>query len=80
MNRTYRPIPCSLYSQYELAILSRQRLRVAWRAAGGRPRVETLRPIDLRTRSGGEYMITRGLRGQIRVLRLDRIRSVDVMD
>lgn len=80
MNRRYRPIPCSLYSRYERAVLSGQRLRVNWCAARGLPRIETLMPTDLRTRWGSEYMIARDPRGHIRVLRLDRIRAIDVLD
>lgn len=79
MNKTYRPVPCSVYSKYELSILSRQRIRVAWRAPRERSRIETLRPYDLRTRRGAEYLVARNLLGQIRVLRLDRIRSAEVV-
>ncbi len=73
MNKLYVPIPCDIYSRYELAILRGQSLRVAWRGARGIDRIEHLKPVDLRTRSGGEYMIARNRLGQRRVMRLDRI-------
>jgi Rho-binding antiterminator len=77
MSKQYIPIPCDIYSRYELAIIRRQALRVAWRGPRGIDRVEHLKPMDLRTRSGGEYMIACDRLGQRRVMRLDRIRSVE---
>lgn len=79
MNRPYTPIPCDIYSRYELAILAAQSLRVAWRGPCGRLRVEALRPADLRTRRGGEYMVARNRAGQLRVLRLDRIMAAQAL-
>lgn len=73
MNKPYTPIPCEIYSRYELTILAAQSLRVAWRAPRGQLRVEVLRPLDLRTRRGGEYMLARDYGGNRRLLRLDRI-------
>jgi Rho-binding antiterminator len=69
----YTPIPCELYSEYELAIMRRRALRVRWKDRYGMDRVETLKPTDLRTRRHAEFMIARNHLGQQRVLRLDRI-------
>ncbi len=80
MNRTYTPIPCEIYSRYELAILRRQWLRVLWTGPRGTARLERLQPRDLRTRRGAEYLIARGRGGVARVMRLDRIRSAEPMD
>ncbi len=79
MNKDYTPIPCALYSRYEVAILNRRRLRVVWHGVRDVDRVETLTPMDLRTRSGGEYMIARNQLGQSRVIRLDRIKKSEVI-
>ena len=57
MTSKYEPIACDVYASYELAIMRRQCMRVAWRAPRGDRRVETLRPVDLRTRRGAEYML-----------------------
>jgi Rho-binding antiterminator len=73
MTREYTPIPCALYSEYELAIMRRRTLKVRWKDRYGMDRVETLRPTDLRTRRHAEFMIARNQLGQQRVLRLDRI-------
>jgi Rho-binding antiterminator len=79
MSKAYIPIPCSIYSGYELAILRGEALRVAWRGARGIDRIEHLKPVDLRTRSGGEYMIARNRLGQRRVMRLDRIMNAEAL-
>jgi Rho-binding antiterminator len=65
----YTPIACALYSEYELAILHRRRLRLHWRDAAGMDHIEFVRPIDLRTREGEEFMVLE----DGRELRLDRI-------
>lgn len=80
MNKPYEPISCALYSEYELAIIRGQSLRVSWRDGRGVTRVETLVPCNLRTRAHQEFMIACKLTGERHVLRLDRIRHVDVID
>lgn len=79
MTKSYKPISCTLYNFYEVSILDRKILRIAWKSARGLDRIETLRPVDLRTRNRAEYMIARNQIGQCRVLRLDRIRSATVL-
>jgi Rho-binding antiterminator len=69
----YTPIDCSLYSEYELAILHGKQLRVSWRDAEGPPRIEVLTPVDLRTRQGEEFLVAIDPLGTEREIRLDRI-------
>lgn len=79
MTKNYKPISCTLYNFYEVSILGRKSLRIVWRSARCLDRIETLRPVDLRTRNSAEYMIARNQHGQCRVLRLDRIRSATTL-
>ena len=79
MNKKYTPISCEIYSNYELAIIRRCLLRVVWEGAGGIDRIETLKPSDLRTRRSAEFMIARNQLGHRRVLRLDRIKSAEII-
>jgi len=79
MSKRYVPVTCELYSQYELMILRGQPLRIAWYGARGIARIEILEPLNLRTRSGGEYLIARNRLGQRRVMRLDRISNAKVL-
>lgn len=72
----YQPIPCALYSQYEIAILHRTSLRVRWRDANGVIYLETLTPEDLVTRDGEEFLVGHNAAGEPRRLRLDRVATV----
>ena len=78
--KPYQPIPCELYSEYELVIIRHQALRVSWHDRHGVTRIETLRPRNLRTRTHQEFMIARTLAGERRVLRLDRIQRAEIME
>jgi len=69
----YKPIDCSLYSEYELAIMHGSRLQVSLRDAEGTPRIEVLGPVDLRTRQGEEFLVAIDHAGAEREIRLDRI-------
>ena len=72
----YRPIPCALYSQYEIAILHHTPLRVRWRDVNGVTYLEILTPEDLETRHGEEFLVARNALGQCRRLRLDRMAAL----
>lgn len=70
----YRPVSCTTYSAYELAIMHRQPLRLAWEGAAGEHHIGMLLPVDLETCRGEEFLIARH-GGQMLRLRLDRIIS-----
>ncbi|MBD3618845.1 MAG: transcriptional antiterminator, Rof [Chromatiales bacterium] len=80
MKRPYEPISCALYSEYELAILRAQTLRVSWVDGCGVSHVETLQPENLRTRAQQEFMIAKKADGRRHVLRLDRIRHAEIIE
>lgn len=72
----YTPISCELYARYERWIIRRRMIRVAWR--DGAPQtvqahLESLRPVDLRTRHRVEYLVARRPSGERLELRLDCI-------
>jgi Rho-binding antiterminator len=69
----YVPIDCGLYSEYELAIMHRNRLRLSWRDPDSNVHIGIVTPTDLRTRNGAEFMIVTGQDGETLVIRLDRI-------
>lgn len=77
MNKNYTPIACNLYSEYELHIMHQDHLKLSYLGANNLTRIETLLPINLRTRKKAEYLIARSLSGVSRVLRLDRIRAFE---
>ena len=80
MSEDYTPISCALYSEYELAILRRRMVRMAWRDEGGVCHVEKLSPRDLRTQTGVEYLIAYNATGAQHIIRLDRILKFDPLE
>ena len=72
----YTPIACERYSELELAILRGQTLRTHWRR-GDMDRIAIVRPLDLRTRRGAEYLILRDATGRRQWWRLDRLISFE---
>jgi transcriptional antiterminator Rof (Rho-off) len=69
----YRPVDCATYAGLELAILRRLRLLLGWRDPGGLVHLERVRPIDLRTARGEEFLVFRTRAGAVEKVRLDRI-------
>ena len=69
----YSPIDCGVYAGYEVAILRRQSLMLSWRGEDGVVRVGVIRPTDLETRAGEEFLIGKTRQGEAVRLRLDRI-------
>ncbi len=71
----YVPISCDLHSEYELAILRRQRLRLVW-TDGNVVHDETVLPLDLKTTNGEEFLVCRTKEDMTQSVRLDRVRRV----
>ena len=76
----YTPIDCGLYSEYELAIIRRQRLRISWRGDDGLSHMAIVMPLDLQTRSGAEYLLARDHAGNTLDLRLDHIHDIQPLN
>ncbi len=82
MNKTedreadYRPISCDVYSEFELAIIRRQPLRLAWQA-GDVCVVARVLPLDLETRRGQEFLHCRLPSGERARIRLDYIARME---
>ena len=73
MMSDYTPIDCALYSEYELAIMRKWKLRIGWRDTQGMTHVETVLPRDLQTRHGEEFLIMETRDGRCLEIRLDQI-------
>lgn len=69
----YVPVSCARYAGFELAILHRRALRLVW-IDGKVLRYGVLRPLDLQTRAGEEFLLCRDAEGAPLSIRLDRIR------
>ena len=77
--RDYSPIPCDRYSEFEVAILHHDRMRVRWLDAEGHDHLEALHPTDLETHDGKEYMYATTDDGERRCIRLDRVRTTETL-
>lgn len=69
----YTPIDCDQYSEYELAILRKWKLRIGWQDEAGLSHIEMLLPRDLVTRQGEEFLIAETTAGERLEIRLDQI-------
>ena len=69
----YRPIPCAAHERLEFAALTRQWLDVTV-DEGERAGPLRLRPLDVFTRDGAEWLLAEAESGERLTLRLDRLR------
>jgi transcriptional antiterminator Rof (Rho-off) len=72
----YLPIPCTLHSGLEVAVLRREGLDVSYSEAEGTSRQLSGRAVDLRARDGVEYLLLANGDADPAWLRLDRLLSV----
>ncbi|HKQ30163.1 MAG TPA: Rho-binding antiterminator [Burkholderiales bacterium] len=73
-HESYAPIDCDRYSEYELAIMHRQKLRLRWHD-GNVVYEQTMFPLDLKTVQHEEFLICRDDAGATRTIRLDHIQK-----
>jgi Rho-binding antiterminator len=71
----YVPISCALHSEYELAILRRQRLRLVWNDSSV-IRDQVVQPLDLKTMNNEEFLTCRTEDDVTQNIRLDRVLRV----
>ncbi len=75
----YRPVGCEQHSLYELAIMQRRRLRLAWQDARQASLVGTVSPLDLYTSAGAEFLRVIDAQERIHDIRLDRIMRCELL-
>ena len=73
----YAPIGCGRYSEYEVAILHRQKLHLRWREDNVL-HDQVVLPLDLKTINHEEFLICRGTQGPDLSIRLDRIQRMEL--
>lgn len=79
MSSDYLPIACATHERLELAVMRRQRLLLTWIAEQGQtPCSEPVRPLDVATRDGAEWLRIQRPGGQSEEVRLDRILSASM--
>ena len=73
MMTDYTPIDCGLHSQYELAIMQRQRLQLSWTTDSHPVMTCSVIVEDIFTRAGQEFLQVRDEKDREHTIRLDRI-------
>ena len=73
----YTPVDCGLHSNYELAIMQHQPVRLSWQDNEASVHTETVLPTDLVTRNGEEFMRITRTGGDSLEIRLDHIRRFE---
>ena len=73
----YAPIACTRYSEYEVAILHRQKLHLRWHDANVHYDQVVL-PLDLKTAHHEEFLICRTASGKTLTIRLDHIQRMEL--
>lgn len=56
MTEEYTPISCELHTKFELWIMHREKLRLAWQDVDGRGHIGIVSPTDMRAQSGSEFL------------------------
>ena len=73
MSDDYKPVSCETHSEYELAIMRRQQLQIIWQVQPDKSITEILKPYDVMTSQGSEYLLAKNAKGKNKKIRLDRI-------
>jgi len=71
----YKPIPCGVYDAYEIAIMHGELIRLVWKNESNQHNISVLKPLDLQTHEGAEFLIAETDAGETLHLRLDYIQS-----
>ncbi|MDH5446698.1 MAG: Rho-binding antiterminator [Gammaproteobacteria bacterium] len=73
-DNNYQPISCELYSEYELAIIRNQKIKLVWQV-GEQIHIGIIKPLDLQTHEHQEFLIGQNHQKRLHKIRLDHIRS-----
>lgn len=73
MNDDYKPVSCAMHSEYELAIMHKQRLVITWKNDLGETRTEEVMPTDIIIRNSAEYLLVLDQYSNNKEIRLDKI-------
>lgn len=69
----YTPVSCATHSEYELAIMHKQKLCITRQDASGTYAREIVEPKDIITREHAEYLLVEYEQGDQKEIRLDKI-------
>ena len=78
-DKPYQPIPCAVYSEYELAIIRQYQLQLVWWDKNDIEHISRLTPLDLQTENHAEFLIAQDHEKQQLKIRLDYIQHYRIL-
>jgi Rho-binding antiterminator len=75
----YQPISCELHSQYELAIMHKNKLYLSWLKDGEVVTETNVTPVDVQTKNKAEFLIAKTASQNGLCLRLDHILEMKIL-
>ena len=78
-DKPYQPIPCAIYSEYELAIIRQYQLQLVWCDENNIEHISRVTPLDLQTENHAEFLIAQDHEKQTLKIRLDYIRQYRIL-
>ena len=79
MENKYQPISCELHSQYELAIMHKNKLELSWIENNVLVEQSNIQPLDVLTRDKAEYLVAINEDNEKLFLRLDQITKMRIL-
>ena len=73
MTKPYRPIPCALHDEYEIAIMHKKTLRIKWSNEQGDQHTEKIQAKDILVKDKQEFLVADRENGDALCIRLDKI-------
>ena len=74
-DKGYIPVSCDIHSQFELFIMHNSSIQLDWQDENDKTFSEIVKPRDVQTKSGEEFLLVLNKRNETIKIRLDRIQS-----
>ena len=74
-DRPYKPVSCGFHSEFELLIMHHSRVKLSWCDEQEVKHSAIVKPIDIQTRAGEEFLHVTDEKNRQLQIRLDRIQS-----
>ncbi len=78
-NTSYQPVSCDLHSQYELAIMHKNKLALTWLTDEQVKTTSNVFAIDVQTKNKAEYLIAESIDKKKLCIRLDHITEMRIL-
>ena len=73
-DEAYIPVSCDIHSQFELLIMHNSSIQLDWQDENDKIFSEIVKPKDVQTKSGEEFLLVLNKHNETLKIRLDRIR------